>query len=228
MRHEAVAALIGCRDGECRLAGRVSDVAGTVVGLGVVDRICKHVGRSPAAVSCGSLGVDVDYAEPARWQRLYQLELCACDVFDRAERFEVHLAHRRYDADRGMNQLAYLAYVAALLGAHFDDEYVVVGFELLAYGAHHAEGGVVVARCHQDVVLLREYAVQEVLGRGLAEAARNTDDRKPGHRTQNAACVVIVPARDGTFDGTVYKVEYDDPALHGQQHGHAEGPVRCV
>ena len=91
-----------------------------------------------------------------------------------------------------VHQTADFPHVAPLFGAHFDNEYLMIRFELFAHGAHYAQRRVVAARGHQHVVLFGEYPVQIVLGAGLAVAARNAYHGEFRHAAQDASGVVAV------------------------------------
>ena len=129
----------------------------------------------------------------------------------------MHLAYSRYDADCGVYQVANLLDVAHLLCAHLYDENLVMGLQVLAHGADNAQRSVEIARCHQHIISLREYAVEVVFRRCLAEAARNADDCQVGHRAQDSLCVVVVPARNSRLQGLVYKVCREHYNRHYQQ-----------
>ena len=71
----------------------------------------------------------------------------------------MHIPHRRHHSYLRMHQSANLGNISLLLGAHLHDEHLMVGLKLLAYGAHHAERSVEIARSHQHIVLLTQQAI---------------------------------------------------------------------
>ena len=71
-------------------------------------------------------------------------------------------------------------------------------------------------------------AVEEVLRRCLAEAARDTYNLEVGHSTQNPARIVVVPARDGRLEGFVYTVGEYRPVVHSQEHGNRKRILHSV
>ena len=85
-------------------------------------------------------------------------------------------AHSRDDSYFGVDEIAYFFDVANLLGAHFDNEYFVVRFHLLAHGAHHAHWRVETAGGHQHVVAFAKDAVEVVFRACFPIAAGDADN----------------------------------------------------
>ena len=178
----------------------VANVLDVVVGAGVGDGVAFH--RHVVYGTVGNVGeVVVDHGKARGGQGVDQLELGALHVLDALERFEVLFAHGGDDAYLGIHQVADLLDVADLLGTHLADEYVVVGFHLLAHGTYHAHGGVEAAGGHQHVVPLAQDAVEVVLGAGLAVATGNADDGEAGHLGQYLLGLVVIFAVDLFLDG---------------------------
>ena len=105
------------------------------------------------------------------------------------------------DAGARTNEVADFLDVAFLLGAHLDDENLVVGFQQLIDGAHDTKCGVVAAGGHEGAVLLAEDALQIVFGAGLAVTAGYADNLQSGHRTQRLLRPVVKLTVDMLFDG---------------------------
>ena len=169
-------------------------------------------------MACCRLRVDVNHTKATLRQSIDKLKLGARNTLHRAKGFEVHLSYRRDDAHRGLHKVAYLLDVATLLGSHLDDKDLVMWFEVLAHGAHNTKRSVEVTRRHEHVVTLREHTIEEMLGRRLAKATRDTDNSQVRHGAQYALRVVIVPARDILLQGTIERIGNYGPIVEREQH----------
>ena len=132
---------------------------------------------------------------------------------------KVHLAHSRYNADGWVHQVANLLDVVVLLSAHLDDEYLMIGTQLLSYGAYHTKQGVEIAGGDKYVVFLGKHACKVVLCTGLSEAACYADDDEPLMAVDDAFGIVVVMAVYGRHRGKVRQLLYEDRQKHSWQHG---------
>ena len=203
--------------GERGLRRCVVNLLGTIISHLVLYAITYHTARVVEFCRCNGLRIEIHHAQAICGQRVYQLELRAQNILHAAECLEMHLANGRNNAYCGVYKVANLLYVAHLLCAHLNDKYLMMRFQVLAHGADNAQRCVEITRCHQHIVSLREYAVEVVLCRGLAEATRNADNLQVGHRAQDSLCIVIVPACDSSLQGLVHKVCREHYNGHNQQ-----------
>ena len=136
-----------------------------------------------------------------------------------------------------MHQVADFLNVAHIFGAHFHYEHFVVGFQHLVDGAGHAQCGVIAARSHKSIEVLRQYTVQVVFCACFAIAACDTHYFKVGHRLQQSGGTVIKFAVYGLVDrleqphcgkhvavrGAIHSQSCHGGAVKGAVHAASEG-----
>ena len=218
MRSIALIETLTLGHSEASLCAAILDIYGTVVGLGSLYSVAVYLDSVISNISCCSLRVDIDNAETALGQSVDKLELGARHTLHRAEGLEMHLAYRGDDAYLGRYEVANLLDIATLLSTHLYDEYLVVRLQMFTYRAHHAKRSVEVSRGHKHVVPLREETVEEVLSRGLTEAARYAYNPKVGHCSKHTLSIVVVPACDSPLHRANNRTSNYRPVVYREEH----------
>ena len=72
-------------------------------------------------------GVRIDGGKAIRRQGTHQFKFGLLDVLQTTESLEVHRSDGRDNADGRMDQIADFPDISRLLGAHLDDEHLMVG-----------------------------------------------------------------------------------------------------
>ena len=155
-----VASKVDVKGGLCRC---VAYVHSSVISLVVLHAIADKSGVVVDRLRRDMLRVHIHYRQPIFGQGVNQFKLCTTHILHREECLKVHLAYGSHNANRGVYQVANLLDVAYLLCSHLHDKYLMVGLQMLSYGADNAQRSVEVARGHQHIVFLREYAIQIML-----------------------------------------------------------------
>ena len=171
----------------------------------------------------------IDDSASVRGQSVDKLEFGGAYIFQRLERLQMHRADSSDNPHLRVYYIAYLLNITFLLGTHLADEYLVVGLEIFTDCADHTHWRIVRSGSHQNVELFRKYAGQIVLGTCLTIAARDADNTKTGHGSQNTACVIYISALNSLFHRNKHHVgqKHDRPRQDADKHHVAHRHSRC-